>query len=48
MFERFTRHARVAVGFAQEEAREVRTREITPLQLLLGILQAAATTCPPC
>ncbi|MDT5257749.1 MAG: hypothetical protein QOD10_2829 [Mycobacterium sp.] len=41
MFERFTRHARVAVVLAQEEARELRTREIAPQHLLLGILQAA-------
>lgn len=41
MFERFTRQARVAVVLAQEEARELRTREITPQHLLLGVLQAA-------
>jgi ATP-dependent Clp protease ATP-binding subunit ClpA len=41
MFERFTRAARVAVVLAQEEARELRTREITPQHLLLGVLQAA-------
>ena len=41
MFERFTRHARVAVVLAQEEARELRIREIAPQHLLLGILQAA-------
>ena len=41
MFERFTRHARVAVVLAQEEARELRTREIDPRHLLLGVLQAA-------
>jgi ATP-dependent Clp protease ATP-binding subunit ClpA len=41
MFERFTRHARVAVVLAQEEARELRTREIAPQHLLLGILQSA-------
>jgi ATP-dependent Clp protease ATP-binding subunit ClpA len=41
MFERFTRHARVAVVLAQEEARELRTRDIAPQHLLLGILQAA-------
>jgi ATP-dependent Clp protease ATP-binding subunit ClpA len=41
MFERFTRHARVAVVLAQEEARELRTREIAPQHLLLGILQAS-------
>jgi ATP-dependent Clp protease ATP-binding subunit ClpA len=43
MFERFTRHARVAVVLAQEEARELRTREIAPQHLLLGILQSAGT-----
>jgi ATP-dependent Clp protease ATP-binding subunit ClpA len=41
MFERFTRQARVAVVLAQEEARELRTREIAPPHLLLGVLQAA-------
>lgn len=41
MFERFTRHARVAVVLAQEEARELRIREIAPQHLLLGILQSA-------
>ena len=41
MFERFTRHARVAVVLAQEEARELRTREVAPQHLLLGIVQAA-------
>jgi ATP-dependent Clp protease ATP-binding subunit ClpA len=41
MFERFTRHARVAVVLAQEEARELRTRETAPQHLLLGILQSA-------
>jgi ATP-dependent Clp protease ATP-binding subunit ClpA len=41
MFERFTRHARVAVVLAQEEVRELHTREIAPQHLLLGILQAA-------
>src|ERR1700722_1439615 len=41
MSERFPRHARVAVVLAQEEARELRTREIAPQHLLLGILQSA-------
>ncbi len=41
MFERFTRHARVAVVLAQEEARELRAREISPQHLLLGVLQSA-------
>src|ERR1700675_1313514 len=43
MFERFTRHARVAVVLAQEEARELSTREIGPQHLLLGVLQASGT-----
>jgi ATP-dependent Clp protease ATP-binding subunit ClpA len=43
VFERFTRHARAAVVLAQEEARELRSREfgIRPQHLLLGVLQAA-------
>jgi ATP-dependent Clp protease ATP-binding subunit ClpA len=41
MFERFTRHARVAVVLAQEEARELRAREVGPQHLLLGVLQSA-------
>jgi ATP-dependent Clp protease ATP-binding subunit ClpA len=41
MFERFTRPARVAVVLAREDARELRTREIAPQHLLLGVLQAA-------
>ena len=41
MFERFTRQARAAVVLAQEEARELRTREMAPQHLLLGVLQAA-------
>jgi ATP-dependent Clp protease ATP-binding subunit ClpA len=41
MFKRFTRQARVAVVLAQEEARELRTRELAPQHLLLGVLQAA-------
>ena len=41
MFERFRRHARVAVVLAQEGARELRTREVAPQHLLLGVLQAA-------
>ena len=41
MFERFTRQSRVAVVLAQEEARELRIREIAPQHLLLGALQAA-------
>ena len=41
MFERFTRHARVAVVLAQEEARELRTRELRPQHMLLGVVQAS-------
>jgi ATP-dependent Clp protease ATP-binding subunit ClpA len=43
VFERFTRHARVAVVLAQEGTRELQTSEfgIRPQHLLLGILQAA-------
>jgi ATP-dependent Clp protease ATP-binding subunit ClpA len=41
MFERFTRQAHIAVVLAKEEARELRTREISPQHLLLGVLQAA-------
>jgi ATP-dependent Clp protease ATP-binding subunit ClpA len=41
MFERFTRPARAAVVLAQQEARELRTREMAPQHLLLGVLQAA-------
>ena len=40
-FERFTRNARVAVMLAQEEARELRDREMGSQHLLLGLLQAA-------
>ena len=42
VFERFTRHARVAVALAQEGARELRTPEVGPQHLLLGVVQAAA------
>jgi ATP-dependent Clp protease ATP-binding subunit ClpA len=41
VFERFTRQARVAVVLAQEEARELRTREVDAQHLLLGVLRAA-------
>lgn len=41
MFERFTRHARVAIVLAQEEARELGTREIGAQHMLLGVLQSA-------
>jgi ATP-dependent Clp protease ATP-binding subunit ClpA len=40
-FERFTRNARVAVMLAQEEARELRDREMGSQHLLLGIVEAA-------
>lgn len=41
MFERFSRHARVAVVLAQEEARELDAGEIRPEHLLVGVLQSA-------
>lgn len=41
MFERFSRHARVAVVLAQEEARELECDEIRPEHLLIGVLQSA-------
>ncbi len=41
MFERFTRDARVAFVLAQEEARKLVAREISPEHPLLGVLQAA-------
>ncbi|ABK72999.1 Clp protease N-terminal domain-containing protein [Mycolicibacterium smegmatis] len=41
MFERFSRHARVAVVLAQEEARELQCDEIRPEHLLVGVLQSA-------
>lgn len=40
-FERFSRNARVAVKLAQEEARELRDREMGSQHLLLGIVEAA-------
>src|ERR1700744_4072098 len=40
-FERFTRNARVAVMLAQEEARELRDRDMGSQHLLLGIVEAA-------
>jgi ATP-dependent Clp protease ATP-binding subunit ClpA len=40
MFERFGRHARVAVILAQEEARELGDLEIRPEHLLVGVLQS--------
>ena len=39
MFERFTRSARVAVVLAQEEARDLDSREIGPEHLLVALLQ---------
>lgn len=41
MFERFTRHARVTVVLAHEDARELGAREVGPPHLLLGVLRAA-------
>lgn len=41
MFERFTRSARVAVVLAQEEARDLDSREIGPEHLLVALLQSA-------
>jgi len=41
MFERFTRGARLAVTLAQEDARDLGSREIGPEHLLLGVLQGA-------
>jgi ATP-dependent Clp protease ATP-binding subunit ClpA len=41
MFERFSRSARVAVVLAQEEARELKAREIGPEHVLVGALQSA-------
>ncbi|OLP01382.1 Clp protease [Mycolicibacterium porcinum] len=41
MFERFSRHARVAVVLAQEEARELEANEIRPEHLLVGVLQSS-------
>ncbi len=41
MFERFTRPARVAVVYAQEEAKELRAPQIDVEHLLLGVALAA-------
>ncbi|MGV0807143.1 Clp protease N-terminal domain-containing protein [Mycolicibacterium setense] len=41
MFERFSRHARVAVVLAQEEARELAANEIRPEHILVGVLQSS-------
>ncbi|MGV0811471.1 Clp protease N-terminal domain-containing protein [Mycolicibacterium boenickei] len=41
MFERFSRHARVAVVLAQEEARELDANEIRPEHILVGVLQSS-------
>jgi ATP-dependent Clp protease ATP-binding subunit ClpA len=40
MFERFSRHARVAVVLAQEEAKELKSSAIGPEHLLVGVLQS--------
>lgn len=42
MFERFGRHARVAVVLAQEEARELGADAVEPQHLLAGVLQSAS------
>jgi ATP-dependent Clp protease ATP-binding subunit ClpA len=42
MFERFSRHARVAVVLAQEEAKELRANAIEPQHLLAGVLQSTS------
>lgn len=41
MFERFSRHARVAVVLAQEEARELAANDIRPEHILVGVLQSS-------
>ncbi|WP_280481438.1 Clp protease N-terminal domain-containing protein [Nocardia cyriacigeorgica] len=41
MFERFSKHARLAVVVAQEEARQLRAPEIRVEHLLLGVLSQA-------
>lgn len=41
MFERFSRHARVAVVLAPEEARELEANEIRPEHILVGVLQSS-------
>lgn len=41
MFERFSRHARIAVVLAQEEARELGANEIRPEHILVGVLQSS-------
>jgi ATP-dependent Clp protease ATP-binding subunit ClpA len=42
MFERFSRHARVAVVLAQEEAKELNASAIGPEHLLVGVLQSTS------
>ncbi|UXA18190.1 Clp protease N-terminal domain-containing protein [Mycobacterium sp. SMC-4] len=42
MFERFGRHARVAVVLAQEEAKELGANVIEPQHLLAGVLRSAS------
>jgi ATP-dependent Clp protease ATP-binding subunit ClpA len=42
MFERFSRHAKVAVVLAQEEARELGADAIEPQHLLAGVLQSTS------
>ncbi|MBN3512709.1 Clp protease N-terminal domain-containing protein [Mycolicibacterium nivoides] len=41
MFEKFSRHARVAVVLAQEEARELEANDIRPEHILVGVLQSS-------
>ncbi len=41
MFERFSRHARIAVVLAQEEARELAANDIRPEHILVGVLQSS-------
>lgn len=42
MFERFSRHARVAVVLAQEEAKELGANAIEPQHLLAAVLQSTS------
>ncbi len=47
MFERFSRHARIAVVLAQEEARELGANDIRPEHILVGVLQSPDANWPP-
>lgn len=42
VFERFSRHARVGVVLAQEEAKELGANAVEPQHLLAGVLQSAS------